>query len=112
MAPAFHLRRLRVLSDYFPLVFDAAHWWLNSLHRFFAEFETAIRRERQLEGIAKAKSEGRYNGRPPSFDQGAIRTLLQQGKGVTEITRTLRVGRETVYRVKRATGTLPEQWRS
>jgi DNA invertase Pin-like site-specific DNA recombinase len=31
----------------------------------FAEFESALRRERQLEGIAKAKAEGRYKmGRP------------------------------------------------
>jgi DNA invertase Pin-like site-specific DNA recombinase len=32
----------------------------------FAEFETNLRRERQLEGIAKAKAAGVYNGRPPS----------------------------------------------
>src|SRR5829696_10205167 len=31
----------------------------------FAEFETAIRRERQMEGIAKAKAEGVYKGRKP-----------------------------------------------
>src|SRR5215831_8223064 len=30
----------------------------------FAEFETNLRRERQLEGIAKAKAEGVYKGRP------------------------------------------------
>ncbi len=34
----------------------------------FAEFETAIRRERQMEGIAKAKAEGVYKGRKPSID--------------------------------------------
>src|SRR6516162_4392421 len=32
----------------------------------FAEFETNLRRERQLEGIAKAKSLGLYKGRPAS----------------------------------------------
>lgn len=32
----------------------------------FAEFETNIRRERQLEGIAKAKQEGVYTGRKPT----------------------------------------------
>ena len=31
----------------------------------FAEFETNLRRERQLEGIAKAKAAGIYEGRPP-----------------------------------------------
>jgi len=30
----------------------------------FAEFETSLRRERQLEGIAKAKAAGVYKGRP------------------------------------------------
>jgi DNA invertase Pin-like site-specific DNA recombinase len=30
----------------------------------FAEFETNLRRERQLEGIARAKAEGVYKGRP------------------------------------------------
>jgi pimeloyl-ACP methyl ester carboxylesterase len=34
----------------------------------FAEFETSLRRERQLEGIAKAKAAGVYKGRPPSID--------------------------------------------
>jgi DNA invertase Pin-like site-specific DNA recombinase len=34
----------------------------------FAEFETNLRRERQLEGIAKAKAAGVYKGRPASID--------------------------------------------
>ena len=34
----------------------------------FAEFEANLRRERQLEGIAKAKSAGVYNG-PPGLDR-------------------------------------------
>jgi hypothetical protein len=34
----------------------------------FAEFETKLRRERQLEGIAKAKAAGVYKGRPPSIE--------------------------------------------
>jgi len=34
----------------------------------FAEFETNLRRERQLEGIAKAKAAGVYKGRP-GFDR-------------------------------------------
>lgn len=27
----FHLKRFRVMSRYFPLVFDCSHWWLNAL---------------------------------------------------------------------------------
>ena len=34
----------------------------------FAEFETNLRKERQLEGIAKAKEAGVYQGRPASID--------------------------------------------
>jgi Resolvase, N terminal domain len=34
----------------------------------FAEFETNLRRERQLEGIAKAKAAGVYKGRPATID--------------------------------------------
>ena len=34
----FHLDRLRFLADYYAVVFDASHWWLNVLRRFFAEF--------------------------------------------------------------------------
>jgi DNA invertase Pin-like site-specific DNA recombinase len=37
----------------------------------FAEFETAIRRERQMEGIAAAKAAGVYKGRPASIKPDA-----------------------------------------
>jgi hypothetical protein len=36
----FHMRCFRVLTEYFALVFDAAHWWLHVAERFFAEFPT------------------------------------------------------------------------
>jgi DNA invertase Pin-like site-specific DNA recombinase len=65
----------------------------------FAEFETNLRRERQLEGIAKAKKAGVYKGRPPSIDADAVRGLKGQGKGATEIAKALGVGRASVYRV-------------
>lgn len=65
----------------------------------FAEFETAIRRERQLEGIAKAKSEGIYRGRKPSIDVARVRELQATGKGATEIAKALGIGRASVYRV-------------
>jgi len=34
----FHLDRMRLLADYYSVVFEAAHWWLNALDRFVAEF--------------------------------------------------------------------------
>ena len=64
----------------------------------FAEFETNLRKERQLEGIAKAKLEGRYKGRPPSIDCEAVLTLKNAGKTPTEIAKQLNIGRASVYR--------------
>lgn len=65
----------------------------------FAEFETNLRRERQIEGIAAAKSRGVYRGRKPSVDTAEIQRLrLEEKLGATEIARRLGVGRATVYR--------------
>jgi DNA invertase Pin-like site-specific DNA recombinase len=41
----------------------------------FAEFETNLRRERQLEGVGKAKAAGVYKGRPPSIEASRVREL-------------------------------------
>ena len=65
----------------------------------FAEFETNLRRERQIEGIAAAKSRGVYRGRKPSVNTAEIQRLRLEDKlGATEIARRLGVGRATVYR--------------
>src|SRR5271166_1255889 len=55
----------------------------------FAEFETNLRRERQLEGIAKAKSEGKYRGKKKIIDDTEVLNLKIQGLGVTEIANQL-----------------------
>lgn len=65
----------------------------------FAEFETNLRRERQLEGIAKAKAAGVYKGRPASIDSVRVREMKAQGLGATEIAKALGIGRASVYRV-------------
>jgi DNA invertase Pin-like site-specific DNA recombinase len=65
----------------------------------FAEFETNLRRERQLEGIAKAKAAGVYRGRKPSIDQVQVEQLKAAGIGATEIAKRLNIGRASVYRV-------------
>ena len=64
----------------------------------FAEFETNLRKERQFEGIAKAKGEGRYKGRKPSIDAAQVRALQAEGLGATEIAGRLGIGRASVYR--------------
>jgi DNA invertase Pin-like site-specific DNA recombinase len=64
----------------------------------FAEFETNLRRERQLEGIAKAKAEKKYKGRPAKIDGEAIRRLKAEGFGPAAIAKQLGIGRASVYR--------------
>lgn len=63
-----------------------------------AEFEADIRRERQREGIERAKSAGVYRGRKPSVDVSAVRALRDQGVGGSEIAKRLGIGRASVYR--------------
>jgi len=64
----------------------------------FAEFETNLRKERQAEGIAKAKAAGVYKGRPPSIDVMKVRDLKKKGLGASEIAKALKIGRASVYR--------------
>lgn len=63
-----------------------------------AEFETDLRRERQMEGIEKARAAGRYRGRPKTIDANEVRRLLATGMGPTAVARQLGVGRASVYR--------------
>jgi DNA invertase Pin-like site-specific DNA recombinase len=65
----------------------------------FAEFETNLRRERQMDGIAAARLRGVYKGRPPSIDAAKVATLKAEGLGATEIAKRLKVGRASVYRL-------------
>lgn len=63
-----------------------------------AEFETDIRKERQREGIDRAKIAGVYKGRKPSVDVAAVQSLKNQGVGPSEIAKRLKIGRASVYR--------------
>jgi DNA invertase Pin-like site-specific DNA recombinase len=65
----------------------------------FAEFETNLRRERQLEGIAKAKAAGVYKGRKPSINPSEVKRLKADGLGASEIAKRMMIGRATVYRL-------------
>jgi DNA invertase Pin-like site-specific DNA recombinase len=64
----------------------------------FAEFETNLRRERQLEGIARARAQGVYKGRPLSIDGQRVREMKAGGMGATEIAKALKIGLASVYR--------------
>ena len=64
----------------------------------FSEFETAIRRERQLEGITSAKAKGVYKGRKKAIDPEKVQALKAEGLGITEIANQLKISRQSVYR--------------
>jgi hypothetical protein len=53
--------------------------------------ETNLRRERQLEGIAKAKAAGVYKGRPPSIEASRVRELKGRGVRPVDIAKVSRV---------------------
>ena len=63
-----------------------------------AAFETNLRKERQMEGIAKAKEKGVYKGRKPSIDAQKVRELRDNGMGASAIAKELGIGRASVYR--------------
>lgn len=67
-----------------------------------AAFEREIMLERQREGIAKAKAEGKYRGRKPTAKAKAAEVLglLSEGHGATEVAKLAGIGRASVYRIK------------
>jgi DNA invertase Pin-like site-specific DNA recombinase len=52
-----------------------------------------------MEGVAKAKAAGVYKGHRPFIDTAKVKKLQGTGLGATEITKRLRIGRASVYRV-------------
>lgn len=65
----------------------------------FAEFETNLRRERQMEGIIAAKTRGVYKGRKPKIAPEEVRRLHAEEKlSPSAIARRLGIARSSVYR--------------
>jgi DNA invertase Pin-like site-specific DNA recombinase len=64
-------------------------------------FERELMLERQREGIAKAKAEGKYRGRQPTARAKAGEVMAMKAEGVrpVDIARRLGIGRASVYRV-------------
>jgi DNA invertase Pin-like site-specific DNA recombinase len=65
----------------------------------FAEFERELIRERQREGIAIAKANGKYNGRrkitDAMLDEARLRTSL--GEPLSTVAKSLNLSRQTLY---------------
>lgn len=64
----------------------------------FAEFETNLRKERQLEGIAQAKAAGVYKGRKRKVPIDEVKRLKEAGRSVTEIAEMFNASRMAIYR--------------
>lgn len=63
-----------------------------------ATWEREIMLERQREGIAKAKAEGKYRGRPAGIDVAEIQRL-RAAMGPVAIAKHLGIARSSVYRL-------------
>jgi DNA invertase Pin-like site-specific DNA recombinase len=71
----------------------------------FAEFERALIKERQREGIALAKRKGVYKGRKPSLNSEQVHTLkrrVKAGEKRAALAREFGISRETLYQYIRA----------
>lgn len=66
-----------------------------------AEFETALRAERQREGIAKGKANGVYKGKRATIDAQRVNEMLSRGERPSVVARTLGISRQSVYRLAR-----------
>ena len=91
---------LRVLALSLDTATPTGQLMLNLLSAV-AQFERQIMLERQREGIAKAKREGKYKGRAPTARRQATAGLALRAKGVSagDIARKLGLARSSVYRV-------------
>jgi DNA invertase Pin-like site-specific DNA recombinase len=67
----------------------------------FAEFETDLRKERQAEGIAKAKAAGKYKGRKSSLDNEQVKDIYGRvlaGESKSRIAQDYQISRTTLYK--------------
>ena len=63
----------------------------------FAEFETNLRKERQMDGIKANKD--KFKGRGQTIDAQRIKTLKNEGWGATKIAKEMNIDRTSVYRL-------------
>lgn len=77
----------------------------------FAQFERALIKERQREGIAIAKAKGRYRGGQPKLDTAQTQKLYDRvslGVPKAQVAREFGISRETLYQYLRANDSINE----
>jgi DNA invertase Pin-like site-specific DNA recombinase len=80
------------------------------LFGMFSEFERAMIRDRVMAGLDRARSTGKRLGRPRTtpFQVGRIRAALDEGRGVRETARSLKVSAAKVSEIRRTSATSTE----
>lgn len=66
----------------------------------FAQFEREIMRERQLEGIARARKLNKYKGRKIQYDRKEFKRLIDEGKSSSDVCDTLGMSKAHFWRLK------------
>lgn len=105
VAVTFVVERLTFKGDDSPL-----STLLLSVMGAFAEFERALNRERQAEGIAAAKARGVYRGRKPALSPDKRAELVgrvRAGESRTALAAEYRISRDTVYSYLRSADAAP-----
>lgn len=100
----FNAKNVTLHIVQFNLIFDGrndalSNFLLNVIGSV-AEFERALMKERQLEGIIEAKKRGVYKGRQPCFSDETAKIIYEKikyGVSKAKIARQLGVSRQTIY---------------
>ncbi len=97
---SFHKERLHFTSD----GSDAMSTLMLQIFGAVAQFERSLIRERQAEGIIKAKDRGAYKGRKPVQDDIAMKVVTMKSEGVkpAEIIKQLGIGKTSLYKILKA----------
>ena len=95
--------RLVILQQQFDTATPAGKLAL-TMFAAFAEFENGLRKERQREGIERARKEGKYQGRKPKLTDDQKAKLIERiaaGENKSALAREYGIDRATVYRTEK-----------
>ena len=103
--------RLVILQQQFDTATPAGKLAL-TMFAAFAEFENGLRKERQREGIERARKEGKYQGRKPKLTHNQRAKLLERiaaGENKSALAREYEIDRVTVHRIAKSAGMLADE---